>query len=64
MNLKSKNPRAKKLNAIATKIVNFIVLETFDDEQETQNLLSSAIDFIDKAVDKCIADDEKAQKKG
>lgn len=58
----SKNPRAKKLNAIMQKIAVFIMSETYTDEQDAQELLTQSIDLIEKAAVILINNDEKFAK--
>ena len=59
-----KNPRKKKLDAIATKIAMFIVQETFTDEQDAQTILNEAINQLDKAAEILVRNDEKPQRRG
>ena len=59
MPLNTKNPRAKKLNAIMTKIAMFVMQETFTDETDAQQLLSEAIDKLEAVSVILIANDEK-----
>lgn len=58
--INSKNPRAKKLNAIMRKIAMFLVQETYTDEPDAQKLMSEAIDKLEAAAEILIANDEKA----
>lgn len=60
--INSKNPRAKKLNAIMTKIAMFMFQETDENELDAQLLMQSAIESIEKAAEILINNDENKEK--
>jgi hypothetical protein len=57
--MRESNPRARKLDAISTKIAMFTVEETFNDEPLAQEFLSIAIQNLDKAKEILKANDER-----